>query len=170
MNKNWGIALFGLLVLALIGFFLFKERDSGFDEKAPETLKLLAGAKAKCEGFVIRLNKKGLDGEGKYNEAFNADHACVAFLTGVVDGPQVNEEKINKELKHFDNEVETFCKWADDQLKGKEPPVGELPFDPAQIITELLKTIHWQSKEKREELKREIEKHKFRRWDEIIRK
>jgi hypothetical protein len=159
----------GFVILCAFGLgYWYAGTGDGLGNQAPDTLAFLIGEKTRCEQYARKLNKRGTaNAEDEYEKVELANKKCVAYLKGIVGGRTQKEAEVKNRLDSFGKESDSFCNWADRKLDNA-PIIGAGEPDLAKLVKVFLDAASAQDKERRDELRRELEPCEFRRWDEII--
>ena len=94
-----------------------------------------------------------------------ADHACIAYLVGVVDQGGSDKEKMQAQFDRLRSASLTFRSWADQKLQNYGAEKDE--FNPAAMASAALKLVDGQEQARRKVVKESLEKCKFRSLDDI---
>jgi hypothetical protein len=126
----------------------------------------LSALKDSCENRVGPLKRAGIDGSGEYEKAQVAANSCIAYLNASLASGSCEEDKLKGHLAGAQRAAGEFVAWADAKLRPGETGAS-VPDLVAAVAGAVLDYWLKRDQAERDRLIKELEKYRFRSWEEI---
>jgi hypothetical protein len=156
-----------LVILAVVGAVVFLSKTQ--DPLGGQTANLeayLSEEKTLCESRAQDLQAKRIDGRAEYEKPQAAANACIAYLIGMLDQGSGDKNQLADRMARLNSASVRFRTWAAQQL-GAGHGAEAMTIDPLALASAIRKLLDAQEKDRREQVKKSLEKYKFRSWEDI---